>query len=488
MKEFWRGYPGELVQRLRVSNQLNLLVGALIVGILGGYGAIGVRALIRLVQDIAWGGWGDPVEFLGGFHWGWIILIPTVGGLLTGLIVHFVAPEAKGHGVPEVMEAIVLKNGIIRSRVPLAKALASAISIGTGGSIGREGPLVQIGAAVGSLFGKFTRAAKGDVKTFVGCGAAAGIAGTFNAPLAGALFALEVILGDFGVGKFSPIIVSSVAATAVSRYYLGSVIAFKIPAYELVSLWEYGLYAILGLITGVVAVIFIQTLYKTEDIFKAIPAPQYLKTMFGGLLIGGIALLYPQVFGVGYETMSQVLSGKLLWHVAGVLIAAKMIATSVTLGSGASGGVFAPSLFLGAMTGGVVGELGGFFVPFNIAPSGAYALVGMAGLLGGGDSCSADCHYHDFRDDQRLQNYPARHVDYYRSYATVHDPPETFYLYFETVQERYRYSTGAGLQCTSYPEGERSKTASDSQSGRKHPAESFDGPDCRERPFHVLCG
>ncbi len=382
MKVSWKNYTLTILQKIKLFENLFTLIGGLIIGILGGYGAVGFRALIQVVQGIAWGGWGNPVEFLAGIQWYWMILIPTTGGLLTGLIVYFFAPEAKGHGVPEVIESTVLKNSIIRVRVPFAKSLASAITIGTGGSVGREGPIVHIGSAIGSLFGQLTQVTKSKMKTFVGCGAAAGIAGTFNAPLAGALFAVEIILGDFGVGQFSPIIISSVAATVISHYYLGSFSSFTIPTYELVSNWEFVSYALLGFVTGAIGVVFIRMLYKSEDIFDKIQIPQYLRTMVGGTLIGGLALLFPQILGVGYESISQVLVDEMFWQVAGLLIVMKLIATSITLGSGASGGIFAPSLFLGAMTGGFIGHLGHIFLPAITAPAGAYALVGMAGLVG----------------------------------------------------------------------------------------------------------
>ncbi|GAH15688.1 unnamed protein product, partial [marine sediment metagenome] len=211
--------------------------------------------------------------------WYFRILIPALGGLVVGPVVYFLAREAKGHGVPEVMEAVTLRSGMIRKRVVLVKSLVSAICIGTGGSVGREGPIVQIGSAIGSGIGQVLKISAERIRTLVGCGAAAGIAATFNAPIAGSMFALEIILGDFGIATFTPIVISSVAATAVSRHFLGDSPAFIVPAYELVSAWELPLYVILGFFCALVAVTFTTLLYRTEDMFDSLKIPDYLKAM-----------------------------------------------------------------------------------------------------------------------------------------------------------------------------------------------------------------
>lgn len=381
-KLIWQKFLQSFLQKIKFSEQLFMLIGGLIIGVGGGYFYIGFRWSIQYVQKVAWGGWNDPVILMQSFDWYWIILIPAIGGLLTGLIIYFVSSEAKGHGVPEVMEAIALKAGNIRARVPIAKAIASAISIGTGGSVGREGPMVQIGAAMGSILGQVTQVTTRKMKTFVGCGAAAGIAATFNAPIAGALFALEIILGDFGVAHFSPIVISSVAATTVSHQYLQEYQTFNVPHYQLVSPWEYIPYAILGLIAGLAAVMFIRVLYKTEDIFDDLEIPLYVKTVIGGIGLGLLAFIHPQILGTGYETVNAVMHDNLVWSLAAVLLIWKLLATSITLGSGASGGIFAPSLFLGAMAGGVLGHFVHLLFPSITAGAGAYALVGMAGVVG----------------------------------------------------------------------------------------------------------
>ena len=367
----------------RATEHTFMIIIAVIIGLIGGLGAVGIQYSIRLVQDIFWGNSELTLDFLKTVPFYVKILAPTIGGVIVGAIVHFVAKEAKGHGVPEVMETIALRNGVIRPRVVFAKLFASAICIGSGGSTGREGPVIQIGSSVGSVIGQFLRVTPQRMKVFVACGAAAGIAAAFNAPVAGALFSIEIILGDFGVAHFSPIVISSVMATVVARFFLGNFPAFMVPHYDLVSPFELGPYAVLGILSGIVALIFIKVLYKFEDFFDEIKVNAIIKTMVGGLGVGIIGLAAPHVYGVGYHAMDLALLGQVPWLLMLGLIFVKILATSFSLGSGGSGGVFAPSLFLGAMTGGFFGELMNQLMPGYTASSGAYALVGMAAVVAG---------------------------------------------------------------------------------------------------------
>lgn len=371
------------VEYTKLSQTTYLMALAIIIGIFGGFGAIGFRMLIVFFQKLAIGSSGEVLATLKSMPWYIKIIIPICGSIIVGPLIYFFAREAKGHGVPEVMEAVALKNGVIRPRVVLVKSLASAITIGTGGSVGREGPIVQIGSAFASTIGQLLKVSPERLKILVGCGAAAGIAATFNAPIAGAFFALEVIIGNFALLSFSPIIISSVFATAVSRAFLGDYPAFNVPLYSLVSVWEIPLYMILGIITGLIAVSFTTLVYKTEDIFNKIRTPEYLKNSIGGLLIGIIIIFYPNVFGVGYETIDLALTGNILWYSALILIFIKLLATNITLGSGGSGGIFAPSLFLGATTGSVFGQFVNQLFPNITANSGAYAMVGMGAVVAG---------------------------------------------------------------------------------------------------------
>jgi CIC family chloride channel protein len=369
------------LHRVRANEHTIMAFLGIIVGLAGGFGAVGFRHLISLFQTLAYGGENDLLELVVNLPWYYRIAVPAIGGLVVGPLVYFFAREAKGHGVPEVMEAVALKGGVIRKRVVVVKSLASAICISTGGSVGREGPIVQIGSAIGSVLGQVMKVSADRMRTLVGCGAAAGIAATFNAPIAGSMFALEVILGDFGLATFSPIVISAVMATAVSRHFLGNIPAFIVPAYELVSPWEFPLYLGLGLFCAVVGVTFTKTLYRIEDVFEEIKFPEYLKGIIGGLILGVGSLVFPQILGVGYGAIDLALMQKLAWWLLLVLVLVKILATSITIGSGGSGGIFAPSLFLGAMAGGFFGAVIHTLLPGVTAHPGAYSIVGMGAVV-----------------------------------------------------------------------------------------------------------
>ncbi len=373
----WRYY----LARLKASEYVFMILVATVIGVGGGLTAVALRYLIGFFQWVSFGSWNNLLEAAHRIPWYVLIFIPAIGGLIVGPMVYRIATEARGHGVPEVMEAVAVHGGVIRPRVVLIKALASAVCIGTGGSTGREGPIVQIGSALGSSIGQGLKVSARRLRTMVGCGAAAGIAGAFNAPIAGALFAVEIILGDFGVPQFSPIVISSVVATVVSRYFLGDMPAFIVPRYELVSGFELIPYALLGLVAAFVGVGFTTLLYRVEDVFDAMRVPDITKPAIGGLLVGVLALAFPHILGVGYETIDMALAGKGVWYLLLALILLKLFATSVTLGSGGSGGIFAPSLFLGAMTGGLLGTLVHHLFPSVTAGPGAYALVGMGAVV-----------------------------------------------------------------------------------------------------------
>lgn len=374
----------EMFERAKMTEHTFMIIVAIIIGVLAGFGAIGIRLLIKEISLLSFPG-GDNF-LLNVLHAPWlkVLLIPVIGGLLVGPIIYFFAPEAKGHGVPEVMQAILLKGGMIRARVAIIKAIASAISIGTGGSVGREGPIVQIGSSLGSTVGQFFRIPSKKLKTLVGCGAAAGIAAAFNAPIAGALFAVEIILMDFAVAQFSPIVISSVMATVISHSFQGDFAAFLVPKYHLASPYEILFYFVLGAVSGVISFLFIKVLYYLEDFFdNKFHIQDILKPAVGGIGIGIIALVFPQIMGVGYDSINNALHENLVWYIALLLIFVKLIATSLTLGSGGSGGIFAPSLFIGAMLGYFFGSIVHNLFPAITATPGAYALVAMGGLVAG---------------------------------------------------------------------------------------------------------
>ncbi len=352
-------------------------------GLTGGLGAVFFRYLIAFFQRLIFGHAGDMGTVAAALPWWYVLVGPALGGAVVGPVIYFFAREAKGHGVPEVMNAVATEGGIIRKRVVFVKTLASAVCIGSGGSVGREGPIVQIGSAIGSSLGQLLGVRMDQMRILVGCGAAAGIAATFNAPMAGAIFALEVILADFTLATFTPIVLSSVCATAVSRYFLGNFPAFKIPAYDFGSPAELGLYVFMGLVSGLVASAFTYGLYKSEDLWDGLKIPEYVKPAVGGLLIGCMGIYYPQVLGLGYGTIEQTLLNREVWTLILILAPLKILATSLTIGSGGSGGILAPSLFMGATAGAAFGILLNTVFPGHTSEPAVYALVGMGAVVAG---------------------------------------------------------------------------------------------------------
>jgi len=356
---------------------------ASLIGIIGGFGAVVFFELIVFIRTLAIGGGSDVLEIVSNLPWYQKVVLPSIGGLIVGPLVYFFGRETKGHGVPEVMEAVALRGGRIRSRVMFLKTFVSAVTIATGGSVGREGPIVQIGSGLGSSLGQWLRVGQERLKVLVACGAAAGISATFNAPIAGVMFTVEIILGNYAITTLVPLIMSSVMATIVSRWYFGDIPAFEIPHYSLGSPWEIGPYILLGITSGVVAVGFVKILYFSEDCADKIPITEWLKTPLMLLLVGVMIIYFPQVYGGGYESITQVLKGETVWYMLLLLIPVKMLATSITLSAGGSGGIFAPSLFLGAVFGGLFGTLMHSLFPGVVLSSGAYAVVGMSAMVAG---------------------------------------------------------------------------------------------------------
>ena len=376
----------------RGADGRNVLVAlALVVGAGAGLGAVAFRWLIvtatRLftgTTDYA-GTHGHPAH--PGLAWlgpWFVVLAPAVGGLFYGPLVSRFAPEARGHGVPEVMYAVAQRGGRIAGRVAVVKALASAVCIGSGGSVGREGPIVQIGSALGSRIGRWAQVPEARLRTLVACGAAAGIAATFNAPIAGVMFALELLLRDFAAEAFGVVVLSAVTASVIGRVAFGDTPFLHLPVFTLVSPVEYAFYAVLGLLAGAVGVVFTRVLYAVEDACDwAWRGPEWAKPVVGGLLLGLVLLVLPQLYGVGYPALQAGVQGRYAVGFLLVLLVGKLLATSLTIGIGGSGGVFAPSLFIGAMLGAAFGDLVHTVAPHASGSLGAYALVGMGAVFAG---------------------------------------------------------------------------------------------------------
>jgi CIC family chloride channel protein len=383
-----------LLDRLQPSEGVILLTTAIVVGAGTGLGAVFFIRLIAFIQHLFF---VSSISTFGLSNSWLFVIAPALGGLLAGPIIYYFAKEAKGHGVPEVMQAIALRGGRIRPRVVVAKVIASALCIGSGGSAGREGPIVQVGSALGSSIGQWLHLSEARIRNLVACGAAAGIAATFNAPIAGVVFAMEIILGELHLGDLGNVVISAVTASTLARIFLGDRPAFAIPNYTVKTPWEILLYVILGVLAALVAVGFIRLLYWFEDLFDNWHFPDALKPAIGGLLLGGLALVYPlalhssqafsgnlsEVFGSGFSTIEGALQGKLPLMLLFALIFLKPLATSFTLGSGNSGGVFAPALFTGAALGGAFGWVAEYLFPGATAGPGAFAIVGMAAVFAG---------------------------------------------------------------------------------------------------------
>ena len=373
---------------------------ALVVGVVTGLGSVVFRDLIGLIHNIFFTGTFalryDANQFTPESPWGlWVILVPVIGGIIVTFLVTNFAPEARGHGVPEVIDAIFYKSGIIRPVVAVVKSLASAVSIGTGAAVGREGPIIQIGSALGSTLGQVVRMTPAQRIILVAAGAGAGIASTFNTPIGGVLFTIELMMPEMSIASFLPVALATAAATFIGRFFFGIAPAFIVPplaplAIDLSSALTLGLYAVMGIVVGVAATGLIRGLHLFEDVFEKIKQP-YLRHILGMLLVGILIYALQRTFGhyyvegVGYATIQAILSGDMA--APGLLLllfVCKLFATSTSLGSGASGGVFSPSLFLGATIGAAFAALFNalhFPIPLNV-PS--FAMVGMGAMVGSG--------------------------------------------------------------------------------------------------------
>jgi chloride channel protein, CIC family len=372
------------------STQTGLVALALLVGAGAGAGAVVFRYLILAFtyaftgrRDYSAAGHASYGYFHGLGFW-FVVFTPVLGGLLYGPLIYFFAREARGHGVPEVMLAVEERGGRIRPQVAVVKSLASALCIGSGGSVGREGPIVQIGSALGSTLGQITRIPESRLRVLVACGAAGGISATFNAPIAGVFFGLELILRDFEAESFGVVVLSSFVANIIGRAAFGSQAFLHLPAFQLRSPIEYPLYAGLGLLAALVGVAFIRVLYGMEDRADKIwHGPEWLRPAAGGILLGLLIFALPELYGVGYPPLVRAIHGDYAVWLLLALLAGKILATSLTISIGGSGGVFAPSLFMGAMLGSAYGAGVHHLVPGLTGPAGAYGLVGMGAVFAG---------------------------------------------------------------------------------------------------------
>jgi CIC family chloride channel protein len=365
------------------ENLIALLVVAVVIGMSTGALAVAFRYLLLLTTDLFWPDAHHLLHVNAQYPWYLILLIPIIGGLVVGPLVTRFSPEARGAGVPEVIEAVVNREGTIHYRTAIFKTLFTTLSISCGASVGREGPVVHIGSSIGSSVAQLIKLPAEWRRVFLACGAAAGIAATFNAPMAGMLFAAEIILVDFQVRYLSHIAISAVTATVVSHHFLGTLPAFDVPAYELVSYLELPLYAFLGFLAGLLSILFIRSISKVEDLFNLSKVPLSYRPAVAGVLIGLIAIGWPHVLGVGYESINLALTANMTIVAMVLVLILKLIATASCAGAGFPGGIFAPSLVLGALLGGLFGSLFGLIFSDSIGSSAGYSLIGMGAVVAG---------------------------------------------------------------------------------------------------------
>jgi CIC family chloride channel protein len=364
-------------------NDLLFLCFSVLIGLLAAVGALFFRTLIDLFQFLFWPSGGSFIDQIQAAPWWWKLLIPVSGAMVAGPLIAFFAPEAKGPGVPEVIVSVTSRHSTIRHRVTFLKAIITSLLLGCGASVGREGPIVQIGSSVGSSLAQAFKLKPELRRVCLACGAAAGIAATFNAPIAGSLFALEIILLNIEISYISHIVISSVTASVLSRMFWGEFRAFEVIPFVLDNYSELVIYLLLGVLAGFVAIAFVKLIFQLDSFFSKLPLPDWLKPALGGLALGLLAIKVPHVLGVGYETVNAALADQLVWQMALLLLFMKVLATAMCIGSGMSGGIFAPSLFLGATLGTVVGlGANAFFFELGVSPA-HFALAGMGAVVSG---------------------------------------------------------------------------------------------------------
>ncbi len=367
----------------RRTQEVLFLVLAILIGLLAGIGSLGFLAFIGVGH---WALWPRGSYFLDQVllaPWWLKLLLPAAGGLVVGPIIAFWVPEARGTGVPEVVEAVARREGYIPPGVAVLKAWTTGVVIAAGGSVGREGPVVGIGSAIGSYLGRAFGFSEEKGRICLACGAAAGIAATFNAPLAGALFAVEVILADLEIFYLGHVILAAVAAVILSQRFLPFFPTFVVPAFQFQKLSEIGIYLLLGILAGLLSIGFARSIYGADHWFRRLFVPEWLKPGIGGLCLGGLGLLCPYVLGVGYGSMNLALTGKVVLAAAAFTLLAKFLATVLCLGSGMSGGIMGPSLLMGAMLGTATAGVFNLLWPgLNLYPT-DYALIGMGAMVSG---------------------------------------------------------------------------------------------------------
>lgn len=373
------------LQLRRVLRNEHLLLGvmALAVGAVAAYGALFFRLAVDAIQEIAFGAPLDvAVPSLETLAWWHIMLVPSLGGLMIGLFLHFFHNGGRAHAIAHVIEASALRGGRMSLKEGLVSSVVHGASLGVGASTGREGPLVHLGATMSSWISGKLHLDRSQSRTLIGCGVAAAIGSLFNAPVAGAVFAIELVVGNLSLKAGAPIFIAAVTGTAIGRFYFGSEPSFAVPGHELISLWEFPAFLLLGVVCAVVAIAFMRAILAVDAGMSRTPIPRWLQPAIGGLLLGLMALEVPEVLGVGFTTADVALRGGFALDFLLILIAAKIVAVAISIGFGFGGGVFSPSLVLGATVGGAFGFVAGGIFPELFSGVPAYALIGTGALAG----------------------------------------------------------------------------------------------------------
>ncbi len=368
-------------RRFTRNDQVILTILAVVIGVGVAAAAIGFRELLGAVQQLGYGfSTEDVFSRVSALPWWQVLLVPVAGGLAVGGFIYLFMPGRRPQGVADVIEAGALHGGQLSLNLGLKAVLVNAVSLGAGASAGREGPMVHLGGAIASYVARRMHLNPSLALTLLGCGVAAGVAASFNAPIAGVFFALEVVIGHYALHAFAPIVIAAVAGTVISRLRYGDFPAFTVPDYGLVAVPEYAAFFALGLICAGVAVLFVRTIAAASDAFDKSRAPVWLRPAVAGLIVGAIAIVFPQVLGVGYEATDTALKGGFGIGLLIALVIAKTVATGVSLGGRFGGGVFSPSLFVGAMAGGALGVAIAALFPGAAIEPGFYAMIGMGAV------------------------------------------------------------------------------------------------------------
>jgi len=383
-----RTYTQRLLRRLRATMFRSgsyefgtITILAVLIGVISGYGAIAFYLGISLVLELGFGGTEASLATGASTLPAWqVIGIPVVGGLIVGQILRFITLH-QAHAVSHVIESAALHNGKMGFKDGILSSVATVISLGSGASLGREGPVVHLGATLAAFVTKTLHLNPNVGRTLLGCGVAAAVAASFNAPIAGVFFALEVIIGHYALHAFAPIVIAAIAGTLVSRAHLGDFPAFQISDYFINSFWEFPAFFMLGIAAALVAVVFMAGMNWADGWHKKLhKVPYWLLPALAGFFVGSIALVYPEVLSVGYEATSHALNGSYSLALLLALLAAKIVAVIISFGGRMGGGVFSPSLFIGAMTGGAFGLLAASLFPELASSPGVYAIVGMGAV------------------------------------------------------------------------------------------------------------